>query len=58
MVWREEHSRRLQICQNHIPHEEEMGGGTLSEGQERALSHHVSNVEVKVGGETFSVCKG
>lgn len=42
MVRREKHSCRLQIHPNYISHQEEMGGGALSEGQERALSHHVS----------------
>ena len=41
LVRGKEHSRRLQTHQDYVSHQEEMGGGTLSEGQERALPHHV-----------------
>ncbi|XP_061617144.1 deoxyribonuclease TATDN1 isoform X2 [Phyllopteryx taeniolatus] len=43
LVRRQEHARQLQVCQDHLSHQEEMGGGELSEGQERALSHHTSS---------------
>ncbi|XP_061786992.2 deoxyribonuclease TATDN1 isoform X2 [Nerophis lumbriciformis] len=43
VVWREEHARRFQICQNNFSDQEEMGGGALFEGQERAVSHHTSS---------------
>jgi len=47
-VQREEHARGRQIPKNYISHKEEMGGGALLEGPERAVSHHVSPVCVCV----------
>lgn len=42
VVRREKHSRRLQTRQDYVSYQEEMGSRTLPEGQERAVSHHVS----------------
>ncbi|XP_068189798.1 deoxyribonuclease TATDN1 isoform X3 [Antennarius striatus] len=44
VVRREEHPRRLQVPQDDVSHQEEVGGGALPEGQERALPHHVSSL--------------
>lgn len=50
MVWGEEHSCGGQAHQNHISHQEEMGGRTLLEGQERALPYHVCQLVPRLKG--------
>ncbi|KAG9466574.1 hypothetical protein GDO78_016394, partial [Eleutherodactylus coqui] len=42
LVWSEEHSCRVKVCENHLPNEEEVGGGTLPEGAERAVPYRTS----------------